>query len=42
MWYHKHVTKEELRHLLRNREVVLAGNLRLKFMGHCGVIQANA
>ncbi|WKZ59248.1 MAG: Ada metal-binding domain-containing protein [Cyclobacteriaceae bacterium] len=33
MWYHKHVTKEELRHLLRNREVVLAGNLRLKIYG---------
>ncbi|MBX2968659.1 MAG: metal-binding protein [Cyclobacteriaceae bacterium] len=33
MWYHKHVTEEELRRLLRNGEVLLAGNLRLKIYG---------
>lgn len=33
MWYHKHLSKDELRHLLRKGEITLAGNLRLKIYG---------
>jgi len=34
MWSHKHISDEELFRLLRNGEVVLAGNSRLKIYGN--------
>lgn len=33
MWYHKHLSEDELRQLLRKGEITLAGNLRLKIYG---------
>lgn len=33
MWYHKHLTEEELKRLLRKGEILLVGNMRLKIYG---------
>lgn len=33
MWWHEDISDEELRHLLRNRAIVLGGNKQLKIYG---------